>query len=304
MTKSLLSKIEEEIQFENQGEIQYGENPMPILINDGLAVPVGNGLFVLRGILVRLLDVIDRRCALIADEFRAEPIHVPNLLSQDNVKRSEYLVSFNNQALLLTRASDETRVGMACPTVCYHYFASLAHSTLKAREIITSVGKCSRFEEGQLDDLSRLTNFTMREIVGFGTADQCKADVERIQKRTIALLSEFFDLSFQLQTASDPFFGKNEDIKKKAQLLSQSKTEIRAALPFSNSVSSIVSFNRHGGVFFDRFQIKKADPSVNESFCVGFGYERILFALLAQKGVDFSSPYYKKLLAPGIRLVK
>lgn len=312
MKKSALLQIEEELHVSHDGRVEDGKNPMPELMEKELAIPVGNGLFVLKGILVDLIDLIDQKFKQLAKEFDAEPIHVPSFLSRENMEKSQYLTSFLNQALLLTRTDSSVSTsapasalneGMACPTVCYHYFASLSQKILNGSPLVTAVAKCSRFEDGVLPDLSRLKNFTMRELIGFGSPELCKESVEKIQTRSIQIFSEFFDLSFRVQTASDPFFGKNEELKKKAQLLSQSKFEIRALLPFSSSYCSIASFNRHGGVFFDRFSIQKKESDVNESFCVGFGYERILFAILCQKGLRFNSDYYKNLLKPSLNAV-
>ncbi|GAH63441.1 unnamed protein product [marine sediment metagenome] len=85
-------------------------------------------------------------------------------------------------------------------------------------------------------------------------------------------------------------------MKKKSQLISESKYEIQALLPFSKKTISIASFNHHGKVFYDRFNITPKKPELTFSGCVGWGYERILYAILSQKGVDFLTPYYKKLL--------
>jgi hypothetical protein len=80
-------------------------------------------------------------------------------------------------------------------------------------------------------------------------------------------------------------------------LFLQSKYEFQAKLPFKNSTISIGSINNHGEIFYDRFEIKSGNPGLRFSGCVGWGYERILFAILAQKGVDFSTSYYKKLFS-------
>ena len=58
--------------------------------------------------------------------------------------------------------------------------------------------------------------------------------------------------------------------------------------------NSIASFNDHGNVFYDRFNIAVKDENSRFSGCVGWGYERIIYSILAQKGADFSSDYYKR----------
>jgi hypothetical protein len=117
---------------------------------------------------------------------------------------------------------------------------------------------------------------------------------QQILDETIKMLNEVFDLTYNVSTASDPFFGKTAESKKQAQLLSQSKYEINAKLPFNDSSVSIASFNDHGNVFYDRFNIAVKDENSRFSGCVGWGYERIIYSILAQKGADFSSDYYKR----------
>ena len=62
----------------------------------------------------------------------------------------------------------------------------------------------------------------------------------------------------------------------------------------NDSSVSIASFNDHGSVFYDRFNLTANDENFGISGCVGWGYERIIYSILAQKGADFNSDYYKK----------
>lgn len=269
--KNILSGIQEVIKERSEGKILTSENPMPALIEKGLAVSTGNGLFVLKGPLVKVLGVIESVFSSLAWAVSAEEIHVPIALSVSNLKRSKYLDSFGNQAQALRLGTSlepgsGELVGLACPTVCYHYFSSLAKKTVSSDHLVTALGRCSRHEEGRLEDLSRLSNFTMREIIGFGSAEYCSSQFQGILARTKQILQDVFDLSFSVQTASDPFFGNNYELKKKAQLLEESKYELRAELPYNQNTLSVASFNRHRGVFLERFSISAAESSVNESF--------------------------------------
>lgn len=292
----ILEKIKPQIVRAHEGDVACVKNPMEALTARGLISSVGRGLFVLRGELATLLSAIEGWVGKIAQGVGASPIWVPSLLSQDNMKKTKYLDSFLDQALLIQEARDSKVLGMACPTVCYHYFASLSAMQVMKEEVITALGKCFRQEVGELSDLGRLTNFTMREIVGVGSESYCLSKIVEVQERMVKLFSETLGLSFEVATASDRFFGPNEEIKKKSQLLAQSKLEIQAVLPYNQQRLAIGSLNRHGDVFFRNFSIKGSE-SLQSSFCVGFGYERILFAILAQKGTDFTSEYYRQFLS-------
>ncbi|MCK4553671.1 hypothetical protein KAU19_01770 [Candidatus Parcubacteria bacterium] len=296
--KSTIKKI-------HKGEIYYYKDPMKFLSENNLAIQVGNGLFVLKGVLADILDKVDKLICNIAKEVGAESVFVPSILSWENTKRSEYLNSFKNQALMIEPYKDNTQKekcphaeykGMCSPTVCYHYFSALKNKSIDKNYSITALGTCTRKEEGELNDFSRLINFTMREIVFFGEEEYCYQKKTEILDETLKIFDKILDLSYEVLTATDPFFGDNNEIKKKAQLLSESKYEIQALLPYSKKTISLASFNHHGKVFYNRFNITPQKPNLTFSGCVGWGYERILYAILAQKGVDFSTDYYKKLI--------
>jgi len=300
----LLDNIKPVIKSQHEGKIYYKQNPMDYLFENELVVQVGNGLFVLKGILVDLYNKIEQLIIGIANRVKAKEVIVPYILSWENATKSNYLNSFENQALSIVSLEkikkNENKVleyvGLACPTVCYHYFSSLKNKRVSENFAITAFARCTRGEKGELNDLSRLTNFSMREIVFFGTKEFCSEQLNIVLNETKKILNEIFDLNYKVMTASDPFFGENDLLKKKAQLLSESKHELQAFLPYCNDSISIGSFNNHGSVFYDRFNISSKEPELKFSSCVGWGYERLIFSILSQKGVDFNSEYYKKLL--------
>ncbi|MFH1979290.1 MAG: hypothetical protein ABII97_02830 [Patescibacteria group bacterium] len=283
------------IKASHKGEILYKKDPMEFLFEQELAVQVGNGLFVTKGFLVEILNKIENLICEIAKKVGAEFVSVPCLLSMGNVKKSNYLDSFKNQALMIHSFENEKCEGMCSPTVCYHYFGSLADKQMKKNHAVSALGKCTRKEEGELNNFARLTNFTMREIIFLGTEEYCQKKKDEVLKLTQEMLDGVFDLTYDITTASDPFFGDNSQLKQKSQLVSESKYELQALLPYSNKTSSVGSFNLHGKVFYDRFNISSKEPELTFSGCVGWGYERLLYSILSQKGTDFSSPYYKKL---------
>jgi seryl-tRNA synthetase len=297
---SLVAKIKPGIKTEHVGRILYKKDPMKKLIEKRLINQIGNGIFVLQGELVDLINIIDREVYKIALKVKSKSVYVPSILSWENTKNSHYLDSFSNQALVIDKyfkqkASIHEHDGIISPTVCYHYFSLLKNSTITHNFSINALSRCARYEEGILNDLSRLINFSMREVVFFGEEKYCLKKREELLKNTLEMMDKVFDLSYSVVTASDPFFGKGSEIKKKAQMLMESKYEIQASLPYKNSSISVASFNYHGKVFYERFSIKSSKPALNFSGCIGWGYERILCSILSQKGVNFSSDYYKKL---------
>ncbi len=298
-----MKEIEQIVKLSRKINILYNNNPMDELIEQKLVIPVGIGLFVFTGILAQILEKIENIIKQIAKKVDAEPICVPSLLSWENTQKSQYLNSFRNQAISLYTLPETTAepslndcIGLASPTVCYHYFSSLQNSTIKKNHVITAISKCARKEQGPLPDFSRCTNFTMREVVILGTEQFCQEKRNEILQETLNILNTFFDLDYSLVTASDPFFGNQSELKTKAQLFSEAKYEIQATIPWNKSSISIASFNNHGKIFYSRFSISSTDPLLSHSSCIGWGYERILYTILTQKGLDFNSPYYINLL--------
>ncbi|MHA1723531.1 MAG: aminoacyl--tRNA ligase-related protein [Promethearchaeota archaeon] len=300
----LLDNIKPIIKSQHEGKIFYKQNPMDYLIKNDLLVQVGNGLFVLKGVLVELYNKIEQLIVKIANRVNAKEVIVPCILSWENANKSNYLNSFENQALPIVSLEEvknnDNKVpnyhGLACPTVCYHYFSSLKDGSINENYAITAFARCTRREKGELNDLSRLMNFSMREIVFFGTQEFCYEQLNIVLNETKRILNDVFDLNYKIMTANDPFFGENDLLKKKAQLLSESKYELQAFLPFCNDSISVGSFNKHGSVFYDRFNISSKEPELKFSGCVGWGYERLIFSIVSQKGIDFDSEYYKKIL--------
>ena len=275
----------------------YSENPMPYLIEKEYVMSTGPGLFVLKGPLVKILDIINSEVLKITDSLNAERCEVPTLISWPNAKRSEYLKSFSNLALMMKTHEDQhgCTKGIACPSICYHYFSAMHDRTVESNFCVTVKGSVTRNEKDEQDDLSRLTNFTVRDIVFYGTQDYVNKSLLVVKEKATELLIDKFGLSFSVMTANDPFFGEDKDEKAEAQLFIQSKYEFQAHLPYKDTTISIGSINNHGEIFYDRFEIKSGTPDLRFSGCVGWGYERMLFAILAQKGVDFSSDYYQEL---------
>tara|TARA_B100002051_G_C16731777_1_gene638726 strand:- start:435 stop:1325 length:891 start_codon:yes stop_codon:yes gene_type:complete len=294
-----LKNIQPTVQKNHDGKINFRNNPMIELMNQGLLGKVGNGLFVLKGQLVQIINKFDNIFCDIAHSYLAEHLIVPSNLSWPNTIKSEYLNSFKNQAVALKKYMDESNNeyhGVASPTVCYHCFSYLSNQTINKNSVFTALSSCTRNENGKLDNLARLSNFHMREIVFLGSEKYCTITLKEILDITFSIFSETFDIQFKISTASDPFFGEDNNLKMQAQLASESKYEILAYIPHDDSYLSISSFNNHGKIFFKRFDIIPGAPELNFSGCVGWGYERILYAILCQKGTDFTNSYYKEIL--------
>lgn len=284
--------------MKNHTNIGYENDPMVSMMEQGLITKVGKGLFVISGFLVDIVNKIDSIIRDLADTYHANYLMVPSNLSWDNAILSDYLSSFENQAIGLKsflHSSKDEYDGLASPTVCYHCFSALKNQTIRENSVYTASSKCTRKETGELNSLARLSNFTMREIIFLGSDKYCKSVRMKILEDTYKILSEILDIEFKICTATDPFFSSDSELKGQAQLASESKYEIQALVPFNNTYVSVASFNYHGKIFFDRFNISSDNLELHFSGCAGWGLERLLYIILCQKGTDFSDSYYKRL---------
>ncbi len=92
------------------------------------------------------------------------------------------------------------------PPVCYHVYHRNQGVTLSPEGIVYGVrGRCFRYEASNLREMTRLWDFTMRELVFLGTSES----VLHERARCAEIIGEFLDelgLAAEIRTASDPFY--------------------------------------------------------------------------------------------------
>jgi hypothetical protein len=257
---------------------------------------VGNGLFVLGGKYIDLYNEIQIKTKKFVEEiFDGEELWTPSILSPDNAERSNYLDSFSNQAQMIHRHLDGSDIGMNSPTVCYNLYALYANDVVDGNKTYVMTGKCNRFEKGELNDLTRLIQFTGQEIVHIGSDNY----VEGCFIKSVNYVKQIFDyleLDYKFESANDPFFGVKSEIKKRAQRVHGSKIEYKLYFPNEDKYLPVGSFNFVGKAFHDRFNIKNSQTKDVSSGCWGWGLERFVYALISQKGEDanFDIPKLKE----------
>ncbi len=277
---------------------------------------VGSGLAALAGPALRALRAVDedaRQAALAA--FGAREETYPTLIPTRTLGRCGYFSSFPQSVSMVSHLvedldaietfrrahADETALRATelgalatpecclSPALCYHCYSSLEGRELgDGPEVVTTLGKCFRYESINMTGLERLWDFTMREIVFVGTEDEV---LERRQ-RAISLVTgqiDKWDLAGQIETANDPFFSAAYAGKTYAQLRSELKFELR--LPAGETDEgpreiACASFNLHQDFFGRTFSIETRDGRPAFTSCVGWGLERWVLALFAQHGLE------------------
>lgn len=283
------------------------------LLADGVVHEAGPGQVALGTPALAALDAFDGLLREIIDEeFGAVEYRYPTLLPVTALHRSGYLFSFPQHLMFAARLDGDVdtyrefaeeaaaredigdRVLHRCapvdrclpPTMCYHTFDQFAGATLPAENtVVTAKGGSFRHESRYHQTMERLADFTIRETVFLGTAEFVREARDRFRRRATELVEQL-DLAGRCEVASDPFFaGAATAMQVSSQRLLELKHELHLDVGPGESIS-VGSFNLHEKHFGDAFGIKGPDGATVYSACVGFGLERLTYALLCQYGWD------------------
>ncbi len=125
----------------------------------------------------------------------------------------------------------------------------------------------------------------MREYVFIGTPEQTLAFRERWFARATGI-ADLLGLSYRVETASDPFFGRGGVLVGKAQAQQSLKFELVVPVRSAEQPTACMSFNYHRDHFGTTWNMRNGAGEVAHTGCVAFGMDRLAVALFATHGVD------------------
>lgn len=288
----------------------FRDDPHPVLLERGDIVSFGRGRYGFGPRLVGLMEYFDRRARDMAVRFGAEAHSFPSLVGADVLDRCRYLKNFPSSLNLVSHLREDHAVlqefarsvqwdgqqlaydragssGIECllsPSVCFHWYQWLRDSHVAQTKAITALGKCFRYESSNLTGLERLWDFTMREIIFVGPANYVLESRQELVELSAALLNEL-GLAYEISTATDPFFVDSYAVQSAYQQGFELKFELLAPLPYSGKKLAVGSINYHQDFFGRSFGIQAGDEPAHTG-CIGFGFERLALAFLAQHGLD------------------
>jgi hypothetical protein len=134
--------------------------------------------------------------------------------------------------------------------------------------------------------MTRLRSFTQRDVVWVGHPSfvvEGRAKAEEL----IVKWAQEWELVGTFETSNDMFFTQDYAVKASFQRKQQAKKELRLSIPFENQSISVFSSNFHGLTFGKAFNITVGGRPAT-SACVGWGYERWVYAIFSQFGFDVS----------------
>lgn len=252
-------------------------------------------------------SVVEGLAALISSRREAdtEVFRFPPVMSRAHLEQHGYLKSFPNllgcvsclegsEFEILAAAAKHEMGGdwteslatadlVLTPAACYPVYPIAA-----ARGPVPKGGyrfdvACDCFRREPSPHLDRLQSFRMREYVCVGTPDEVAAFRERWMPRAKAIADEL-GLSYKIETASDPFFGRFGQFKAITQLEAALKFELLVPLRGESAGTACMSFNYHREHFGVTWGLTLPDGEPAHTGCVAFGMDRLAVALFATHG--------------------
>ena len=254
-------------------------------------------------------DVVERLAALISRhrEPDTEVMRFPPVMNRAQLEKSGYLKSFPNLlGCVCGLHGTEREINAAVsrfdaggdwtgslspadlvlsPAACYPVYPIAANrGVLPAGGLRFDVAAdCFRREPSR--HLDRLQSFRMREYVCIGSPDDVSAFRGRWMARAQAIARDL-GLTFRVDYASDPFFGRVGQMKAVSQKQQSLKFELLVPLRSEDKPTACMSFNYHRDHFGTTWDIRDADGAPAHTGCVAFGMDRLAVATFHTHGTD------------------
>jgi seryl-tRNA synthetase len=171
------------------------------------------------------------------------------------------------------------------PAACYPvYPLAASRGQVPAGGWVFDVA-CDCFRREPSKMLDRLQSFRMREYVAIGAP----AQVEEFRRRWMTWAQGFADqlgLSWRIDQASDPFFGRGGKLMAVSQVEQALKFELLVPVHSTEQPTACMSFNYHRDHFGSTWNLRTAAGAVAHTACVAFGVDRLVLALFATHGLE------------------
>lgn len=241
----------------------------------------------------RLITFLDDKFRSFIDDSDYDEFHIPALIDGDVLEKCGYFASFPHHltvaAFIRSECYEdvinerivkneylETSNKYFTPAACLHIYPMLDGNEQMHNKIITTKARVYRFEEEKFKDLTRLWDFTVREIVFVGDREYVE-NMLRVIRGKALVFAESISRDARLASASDCFYpSKKNIIQSRIQKVNSLKLEL--TIPIRDEKVAIASFNFHGTHFSRPFNFDNKGQIVTG--CVGFGLERWFAACL------------------------
>jgi seryl-tRNA synthetase len=254
--------------------------------------------------------IVEALAALISRQREpgAEVLRFPPVVSRTLIEKSGYLKSFPHLlGCVASLSGSERAIGAAvdrfvagqdwtdalsagdlvlAPAACYPVYPLAAADPIPADGLTFDVA-CDCFRREPSRDIDRFQSFRMREYVFIGAPEQVQAFRERWMKRATGI-ADMLGLSYRVETASDPFFGRGGVLIGKAQMQQELKFELLVPIRAAEAPTACMSFNYHRDHFGLTWNMRNRAGEIAHTGCVAFGMDRLAVALFAAHGAEAS----------------
>jgi len=239
-----------------------------------------------------------------------EVLRFPPVMSRRQVEKSGYLNSFPHFlgcVSCLSGADEEIHAAVdrhaagedwtpsltaadlvLSPAACYPVYPLVASRGQMPSEGLLFDVACDCFRREPSKMLDRLQSFRMREYVRVGTPQQ----IDEFRRRWMKLAEGFaarLGLSWRIDYASDPFFGRGGKLMAVSQVEQALKFELLIPVHSAEQPTACMSFNYHRDHFGATWNIRTASNEIAHTGCVAFGLDRLALALFATHGLNFAA---------------
>jgi hypothetical protein len=289
----------------------FGADPHPLLEAGKQIHRFGAGRYGLGPLPLRLLEFFAQQVKRLGDALAVPEKRFPSLIGAETLDRCRYFRSFPHSLALVSHLREDleaiqrfaqdafwdldqlsvpehTLSPVKCllaPAICFHHYAWLADTPDCPDQTITAMGKCFRYESGNLTGLERLWDFTMREIIQVGSAEYVLEQRSAFLERSVQMLDEW-GLNYQIVSATDPFFVDDYSVQVLYQKAFDLKYEVVVPLPYKGKGLAVGSVNYHQDFFGRSLNITRAGGEPVHTGCLAFGLERLVLAFLTQYGLE------------------
>lgn len=286
------------------------------LAGTGEVYHLSDGLVGIRGRLLRLFGFFEREFEGLARRYDADENRYPVMIPTEILEEMEYFSHFPQQVTFCSHLPEDLPLlealvreikengqklpddfaGRLChpdavlkPAVCLPCYPQQRGRVLPAGSdfALSMQNRVFRYESTNFRSLSRLWDFTVRDVVFFGGYNR----LVELRHEVMAWAMDFCEelgLETRIQLANDPFFLDESRNKRLYQRLGEAKYELVVPLPARGGEElAVSSFNLHRDFYTKTYDVTfdGGDASV-ESACMGFGVDRWMYGFLAQRGID------------------
>ena len=265
-----------------------------------------DGVYARTALYTHLVDRLESYISRQRDP-KAEIMRFPPVMSRKQLEKSGYLKSFPNLlgcvcALHGSEASIRTAVEKAdngsdwttavtasdlvlSPAACYPvYPIAASRGPLPGGGLQFDI-EADVFRHEPSRSLDRLQSFRMREFVRVGSPQEILEFRENWMAKAPRLAADL-GLTFSIDVANDPFFGRVGQVMAVSQRQQALKFELLVPYYPSAPPTACMSFNYHLDHFGQVWGIRGDKGELAHTGCVAFGIDRLAVALFATHGLD------------------